>query len=153
MLIVTKLANKSLSRNIGRVIDLRRLVCIGDSLEHGIEGAIRSFFDSHWITNGVHTSEINELRSSISSNPAPMIEGSDESFEAFHPIDIVRLNTDLTIPDIQRLIQKHYQQVEMRFDGWKGKKSKRVLSFLCIEVLILIHFLTIPYTFSITLAI
>eukprot|EP01036_Dinobryon_divergens_P022805 gene22805-31102_t len=39
-------------------VDLSRVCCIGDSLEHDILGANRAGLDSVWIANGVHCSEL-----------------------------------------------------------------------------------------------
>lgn len=41
-----------------------RICMIGDSLEHDIKGALNMNIDSLWITNGVHSSDLNTLESS-----------------------------------------------------------------------------------------
>lgn len=47
-----------LGNGIDDSVDLSRVCCIGDSLEHDILGANRAGIDSVWIANGVHCSEL-----------------------------------------------------------------------------------------------
>lgn len=56
-----------------------RYLCIGDSLEHDIQGANKNGMDSLWIMNGVHTVEMNRLIDEKILVATKVLEGSDEA--------------------------------------------------------------------------
>lgn len=46
-------------------MDMKRICCIGDSLEHDILGAMKAGIDSVWITNGLHCTDLGTEEGSL----------------------------------------------------------------------------------------
>eukprot|EP01040_Poterioochromonas_malhamensis_P000683 gene683-730_t len=73
-----------------------RYLCIGDSLEHDIQGANKNGMDSLWIMNGVHTAEMNKLIDEKGLVSSKVQEGGDEAASS------VVVESFLQLPQYQR---------------------------------------------------
>lgn len=55
---------KNGNADVDNNIDKSKICCIGDSLDHDIEGARRAGIDSIWTANGVHSEEMGTVEGS-----------------------------------------------------------------------------------------